>query len=296
VGYLLLAGLLVHLYLRFGDRKRQSTRLAIVMLAVALVLFAFSFFLSVNPTISSMFGGFFDILQFPYRLTAYINLSLLVVVLSLGELCGTIRTDPQTASIRAVVVTACISVAFCSVILKLIHADTAREYRPPSIGREPTVLDLPSFFYGANDFATISLYKTTPSESLQSAGVVRFQPKERSHFGEIGSMRMQLDKPSLVVFNVAAFPWNSLRLNGSPVAREDLSFVRVNMGQVQGTVIATRMEAGNYTAEYQFVSERIWVYLEFLSWFFSAFWVAWWSVLMFRAVHRGLVLPNHKLP
>jgi len=294
IGYLLLAGLLAYLYFRSKSLTEKGNMLPLAMLAVAIVVLAIAFAVSIHPALSGMFFGVFDVLQFPYRLTSYINLSLLVIVLALGELGGIINEDRKTLAIRVAVISACISIAACSVTAKLIHGDTARNYRPPNIGRELTVLDLPSYFYGANDFAAVGLYKSTPVEYLERSGLIAFPIGDKDRFGETNSVNIQIDKKTLAVFTIEPFPWNTLLINGNPVPREELSFVTVNRGQVSYSVIATRLEAGTYRAEYRFVPEKIWLYLDWLSWVCLVCWFTWWFVLILRRTAREFIFSDHK--
>lgn len=294
MGYFLLAGLLAYLYFNSENKTGTSRCLPGIMLAAALILFVVTFSVSIRPALSGMFGGFFDVLQFPYRLTSYINLSLLVIVLALGELCGIIREDLKTLTIRVAVITTCLSIATCSVTVKLIHGNTARDYRPPDIGREPTVLDLPSFFYGANDFAALGLYKETPAEFLEGTSIVPFRTRDKDQFGGTNSENIQLDRTTLVAFNIEPFPWNTLLINGNPVARDDLSYLTVNRGEVKYSIIAIRMGPGNYRAEYRFAPERMWLHLEWISWFCLVCWFAWWAILILRGAKRVLMLSDQK--
>ena len=58
------------------------------MLIVSLILL-------VDPAASVWFGGFFNILQYAYRLTSYVNLSILVIVIILAGRMGRANVHSQ---------------------------------------------------------------------------------------------------------------------------------------------------------------------------------------------------------
>ena len=68
---------------------------------------------------------FFDILQFPYRLTSYVNLSALVILILLAGRIG--RINVNSKHIINICLAFCIGISLSALMLKLVHASAVRQ-------------------------------------------------------------------------------------------------------------------------------------------------------------------------
>jgi hypothetical protein len=107
------------------ENRGQAKLLLITIVCCSVVLSCLSLVVSVNPSLSAIFRGFFDILQFPYRLTTYINLATLTSVFGLAGLVSWEQCDAETGKHRfkTIRLTGCLTISFSASVAKLIHAN-----------------------------------------------------------------------------------------------------------------------------------------------------------------------------
>jgi hypothetical protein len=184
--------------------------------------------LSVNDAFSTLYGGFFELLQFRYRLTNYVNLGLLTAILAL--LC-LISNDALSdfKQIVIIVCTICVTISFCALISKLLRADTIVAdspyaairkghklwpegpapagvpdgWRPGIFAAGPVLTDLPPTFYSVDDFSVSRGLLLQRPLNISNETTISFQPDPK--FGVIAPVSVSLAGPALVVTNVQPF-------------------------------------------------------------------------------------------
>jgi hypothetical protein len=255
--------------------RRRSKLLLIMILCLSVVLFFVSLAVSVSPSISAVFGGFFDMLQFPYRLTSYINLATLTCVFALAGLINRDQFNPENSKdgFKTILLAGCLTISFSALVEKLIHADATRILAP-----SPQLVNLPPTFYSYNDYTVRAGFSTTRPAGSYSEESVALQPDSSRHFGTIRRTVLELASPTLIVTNVQAFPWNRLIVDGVEQRRgtiyvlESGSFAKWMKPVVQ----AVLLPKGTHTLECRFRSDTKWQLLDGISWTIILVWVALW--------------------
>jgi hypothetical protein len=293
---------------RGGNRKYKLLLQTIGSLSFA--LFWLFLFVSIRPSISGFFGGFFDILQFPYRLTTYINLATFIVVFALAGLTdwGRLATDKFTSAKTAVVII-CVTLSLCALSLKLIHADAVRSVDPLTNSRNLTQkfglplpadlsangrsgiwgpvhgsTDLPTTYYGYFSYSVLDGLATTLPVGFEVSKPIKFLPGQSSRFGEVDPADVYLAEPTLVATNVQPFPWNVLFVDGGAVQRRNVLAMPVSdyprwMG---ASLEAIPLSAGRHVLEYRFIPEKCWSILNTVSWTVLMGWIVIWLVVAIR--------------
>jgi hypothetical protein len=300
---LLVAAVLVWLWLRpFGGLRRPSQPLLLTILFLSVSLFFLLFALSVDPDISAWFIGFFDILQFPYRLTSYINLTLMTCVFCLTglagpERCGEGRVEP---GVKNLILVASLTISFSALVTKLIDANAIRFDDPianirkrnaelglrsqPDLNKSwypgmpspaPCLINLPTTFYGYSAYSVTSGFsKTLPAEPFAKR-TLAFVPGDSRSFGVVDRIRVEVPTPTLIVTNVQAFPWNVLfvdkvRVPGSKVyVLQSDAFAK----WIDPKLESVLLPAGAHVLQYRFLPDRKWRILDRISWVVLCFWV-----------------------
>ena len=282
----------------------RSALLAIVILCFSIFACAVFLAVSVDPNLSETFGGIFNVLQFPYRLTTYINLALLTCVFALA---GLLRDNlklvkPDDLTNRAVLGT-CMLISFCALESKLVHASAIRSVEPISkihwvsraLGpqwtngpggpwypgmpnQEPELIKLPVLFYGYSGYTVTEGFATKPISGESEELPVFFLPNDSTHFGRLHRIDVDLIKPTLVITNVQVFPWNRLVVDG---VEQELSkschdafkgFPEWNSAGCGNDSIA----GGKHVLEYRFSPDLAWRILDRISWIVLVSWVSLW--------------------
>jgi hypothetical protein len=293
----LLFGLLSGFWFISGQRVCRRKRTLLVVILSLSTGFALLFFaVSVHPSLSARFYGLFDILQFPYRLTAYVNLALLTAVMALAGLIDWNRETRGTSLFRTVGITLCVTISLCALISQLVHANAANhliqsETRPDSqvrwypglFGRGPRLLDLPWTSYSQFQYSVLVGLATTRPKGFENDQSIAFLPGDLSRFGKVNSITIDLLAPTLVVTNVQPFPWNVLIVDGKLQSPHDLvtalsgAFPNSNNPKaLHPLVVATPLMPGRHVLQYRFVPEQIWRILNISSWVALMLWALIW--------------------
>jgi hypothetical protein len=286
---------------------REYKFLLLTILSLSFALFWLFLFVSIQPGISGFFGGFFDILQFPYRLTAYINLAAFTAVFALAGLIDWERlATGKFAFPKTAVVITCVTLSLCALSLKLIHADAVRsadplrnsrdltqkfglplpadspaDWQPAILGPARGVADLPSTYYGHFFYSVLDELATSRPAGFEANKSVRFLSDESSRFGKVYPVEIDLAIPTLVTTNVQPFPWNVLFVDGMAVQRRDIIAMSIAgyprwMG---ASLEAVPLLAGRHVLEYRFIPDKTWSVLNAVSWCVLFGWVFIWLVV-----------------
>jgi hypothetical protein len=301
--------LLLLVLVRLFDLRHDYARLRALDWAIgisALIFTAYFAVLSVQPSISESFGGFFNILQFAYRLTAYINLTALVVLMALT---GIVARNGRSAGIRAEWLAFCLALAMAGLVTKLYHAGAIRqsssaaavaqvaaEIRLPAYYKEypvwfpgmneagPNATTLPPTYYGHSVYSIFLAYRAAPDNAPQT--YVTLAP-EGSRFGDVAPFELTLPEPSLIITNVQPFPWNRLVLDGVLQPNERLLVVppkTVLDSYRRFDGLALQLDAGRHVLEYRFVPDRLWTASIIVSWIAL---IIWFGAVTQRSARSG---------
>ena len=263
--------------------RRQSKLLLIIIVCCSVVLFFLFLVVSVNPSLSAIFRGFFDILQFPYRLTTYINLATLTVVFGVAGLVSWEQCNAETGKHRfkTILLTGCLTISFSALVAKLTHADAtpshfSSTWHPGILARGPHLINLPASFYSYADYrVTAGFSKTRPSGSYVQQPI-SFAPDSSRHFGSVNRIYLELASPTLIITNVNAFPWNRLIVDGVQQRRSQIYVVQSDAFApfVQSILISK----GTHVLEYRFRPDTRWWILDEISWAALLLWATLWAL------------------
>ena len=303
----LLAGILCWFWFKSAKRICPRYRtLLIVIFSLSTGLASLFFAVSVHPSLSARFNGLFDILQFPYRLTAYVNLALLSAAVALAGLIDWDKTEETRAvsRLKVVGITLCVTISLCALVVKLIHANAVNQMifsipkgrSPDFFWRGPRLLNLPWTSYGQFGYSVLNGLATSPPKGFENKKLIDFLPGDGSRFGMVGSITIELLAPTLVVTNVQPFPWNVLIVDGKPQLPHNL--VTVLSGafdkSLNPLVVAIPLNAGWHVLQYDFAPKPIWRILNVLSWIALILWIVIWALAALVPATKVLLFPAKK--
>lgn len=302
-----------------NDYWSPRSYLFIVILAVSVLLFSLTLCVSIAPQLSALFGGLFDIMQFPYRLTAYVNLAALAAAIALiGLIDWDLARLRGSLSGLSVVVAVALTLASSNLVQKLVHAaavrmpssaETTRSYgrlvgipvrsggqwTPAAARLSENLTDLPGSFYGDIQYRVVLGFAQPASDDLNQVTKVSLAVESTgSLIGQTLPILVTLDRPSLVVTNVQPFPWNRLILDGAIVPAEQVFAVPVAATDERRAVVleALKLDSGTHELRYAFVPDPIWGVLYTLSWIVLVFWIVIASSTSVIARSLGTIVLN----
>ena len=288
---------------RCPKRCAKPERLLCSFLGLSYLTLLISLLVFCVPKCSSLFGNLFDIMQFPSRLSGYVNLSLVLCSLCMFGLIdwekmqsqGRIGAMGKWAGIGTVLLAFVGLGSKTSSILQasndfgsgtkavetLLHmkhwATRADGYWLPGnpAGEAKHLNELPAMFYGRSDYDVRSAFSTDFSRvnGLPVRGAF-FGPD--STFGKVRPVSFSLTKPTLLFTNVSVFPWNAIYLDGKRVPCSDLfpALSKLGLQWAAPEALAVRAGPGQHVLRYRFRPERPWLYLRGLSWLVFVTWMA----------------------
>jgi hypothetical protein len=295
------------IWVKRGYRSEAKTRiLLLTTLIFSAGLFVLCFAVSINPSLSARFQflGVFDILQFPYRLTTYINLAALTAVLALAGLANQKAQGKIEAKFdaEATAFGICVILSFCFLLIKLsrVHPidlwninrnpwtkvfasglDRRAKWCPGFFSPGFNLIDLPTSFYGAFSYSIMKGFATYQPTDPQKTLFLQFVPSDLSNFGKAPSIKVELDEPTLVVTNVYTFPWNMLFVDGILQPRgKILAFPSDLLPSMwQPVVESVNLPVGQHVLQYRFMPDKTWRTLNVISWIALLVWAAGLSLL-----------------
>jgi hypothetical protein len=183
----------------------------------------------------------FSVIQFPYRLVAFVNLA------ALGALAGVLAAlagDGVPATRPRLVLAASLVFATVAVGLKLPRCLESTTAQPVA-----DYLNPPSaLYFGADDYATPDAFAKLGDGAPRAAVSLAVSPT--GGFAKVGSAHVSAAVRTQVTTNVQAFPWNVLTIDGRPIGREATL--------VDGAKLATWVEAGEHEVGYVFQPDLAW--------------------------------------
>jgi hypothetical protein len=221
---------------------------------------------SLNPSVSKWTGGYFDLLQFPYRLTAFINYGLLLAAFGIAlRVYGTRFFGAR--SFRGLVgVVVCIS--SLGLVTKLPHAEILGVTNPEGDRQVDgsRLTNLPDTFYAMFMYAVRAGYDPRPPGSNPQDSCA-LKISEGRQLGRVSPLTVNHDQPVWLATNVVPFPWNRLTIDDRLIP---LKAIRVGRMQsfpdwMQPCNQVIPVPAGAHTISYQFRPTRMWRHLCTLS-------------------------------
>ena len=311
---ILLAVGLTWIWLKPSQNSLRKCKPVLVgILSLSAILFIILLAVSVNPNLCELFGGFFDILQFPYRLTTYINLALLFCVFALAALNNREGTKQFSAEnpFRDILLTVCVTISFCALVGKLIHADAVRSVDPldqirklAGINEQPyfndwypgllasgrKFIDHPRTFYEYYGYGVAAGFRTERPTGIEAELPIAFMPDGSAQFGKVQPITVEISKPILIVTNVQAFPWNVLIVDGSLQRGTRIYAVTSSSfsSWMRPTVEGVALSPGKHVLEYRFVPDKAWQTLDFISWIFLLAWIVVAAIALFKTTWKTI--------
>jgi hypothetical protein len=303
----LLGGLVLVWFRCKGGNLRQARVPLILLLWLSAMLGCLFLAVSVNPNLSEICGGVFDVLQFPYRLTTYVNLELLICVLALA---GLLRDNAENGKLDGMLskalLAACMLISLCALESKLVHACAIRSVAPvgkiswlsQALGpqwtngpggswypgmpnQESELIRLPALFYGYSAYTVTEGFATKPMSGVSEELPVFFLPNDSTHFGRLHRIEVDLAKPTVVITNIQVFPWNRVIVDGveQALSRVSTTPFKVFPNGTRPVVETILLPAGKHVLEYRFSPDLAWRVLDRISWIVLGAWVFLWVVV-----------------
>jgi len=240
---------------------------------------------SICPKTFDWLAGVFNVLQFPYRLVTYINLSALVIVILLAGCMG--RANLNRGQLINICVAFCVAISFSALIQKLVHASAIEGkstqvnqsiWAPRPFRSVSHLNELPTTYYGLGAYTVKEGFeKGTVSGEIHYI-FQNFNVLEGDRFGQVEPLMVNLTAPTLVITNVQAFPWNQILINGS--AQYPYSVI------VVGGRGAVLLPAGNYHLEFATHIDPVWRLFNLLSWMLFIGWMVLYKIIAFKEIIR----------
>ncbi len=308
---IILIGVFIYIGWREKNTKNCLSACERAIVWSSAVMLMIVFIVSVYSKASSWFGGFFDIMDAPYRLTNYINLSALAVLIILaGRIGGANVNNKQVIN---VCLAFCIGISFSAVMEKLVHvratsqkltgvntqgssAYVENHYLPPP-DKEPWVPlphrsnshlnEKPWGFYWYGSFSVIDGFAKDTRAGLVPVVYQNFNVLDGARLGQVQGLDVNLTRPSLVVTNVQPFPWNQIIVDSVPRPQSDIIVASFSPGSSYLEVPPAGREAvllsqGSHRLQYVTKVDGVWKILNFLSWVILFGWMALYTVFLFK--------------
>ena len=246
----------------FEEACKKLTTIEIGMFSGSFALFMLTFIESIYVNAFNL-GGFFNTLQFPFRLISYSNLALLVAVVVV--LKGIQFKNAFNRNTINVFLSVCLTISFCAVIQKLVHGwansslveENTTVWQPlPFKTRNNLLYELPKDFW-SNDYAVGTIPKSVWANRI-------FFPVSPVN-GEVEPLTVNITAPTLVITNVETFPWNHITVNG--ILNHPFSTINY-----QGNT-AIFLPKGKYILHFVPLVSDTWKYLDLISWILLIIWI-----------------------
>jgi hypothetical protein len=280
VPLILLAGLCALLIWRHGYRRDEPRdRFAIWLGLLATILFVLTLTFSLEPSWSLAFGRLFTLLQFPYRLTAYTTISVLLLSFALARLVDWRAASVNSATTITVFISICGTIAALGAYQKFVHAAAVLSAGPPN--HEPqAILARPlKWFPAAKDYTVIAGFAQTSVSQSEDRTELAFPIT--ATFGVPEPIVVDVSKPMSAVLALNPFPWNRVSVDGAALPTD---VIRIDRETVPRQTI--RLQPGRHVIEYQFTPGRIWSMLNGISRFTLIGWIGFVVLARFLSI-RG---------
>lgn len=283
-------------------RRENSHSDAFAVTCASIVLAGLAFAVSVRPSLSAWFGGMFDILQYPYRLTSYVNLGALSAVLALGTMVWRpVRRDRRRWN---ACLAACVGLSFAAVTLKLVHAYAIRNTTVASGGVVPVVRPLvtpfgraeasaawrpvpfaaafhvdrlPTTFYAIGDYMMPDGFGSAPPSGTVPTIYRVFHIRNGPGFGSTSPMEVSVAELTLLVTDVQPFPWNRLTIDGVAVAQASTDIVSLTSGgEIIFHALSVLVPIGTHRIGFVLAEDGFWTWSNRISWLVLLLWLVIW--------------------
>ena len=248
---------------KYRQGVRGHTR-GIGIVALCWMMFLVLFALSVTPSFGLAMPSVFKNLQFAYRLVSYLNLCLLLIIVSaLAAIPASVEGLRSRIAWRWLL-SGTLAVAVLGLAIKLGHA-AAVVTTTASVASENSsdrALQLPDNFYGWEAYAITG----GSHGNLSPDAAVLMKVGKQSAFGEVPPVTVQLSQAQNVLIHVQPFPWNQLLVDGRPVPDEQTRRL------ASGTIVP--LAAGAHEVSYVWRPTAMWSWLNISSRIGIILWLA----------------------
>jgi hypothetical protein len=313
-------------FLSKGKRVAKNESSLLAMMIISVLFFGLFLAVATNPALSGYLGSFFDLLQFPYRLTTYLNLASLTFLLALAGLTKNRRFfgHPSSTLTTSIVLGLSLGISFSGLVSKLIHANATRfvdsyldlarlaelhglpalpdpRHRwVPAIGPSSALLGkLPTTFYGHSQYVVLKDYSFVKPPGFDEESTLQLSPATGREFGAVMPAKIALQRPTLVITNIQPFPWNQIFVDGHQQSRKDLVLLGFDWAAALGRaiVLAIPLAPGQHTVTYRLRPDKAWNILEGVSVAVIMGWFILWIAIALlgardriRATYRAIVV------
>ncbi len=251
--------LAIYVLVRGAKEKSRNQWIAWLNLSVA----AFLYWCSASLAPWTWVPSIFKYINFPYRLTNYINLFLFIS--SIVCLVGLKKVEPK----RLIAVLSVLT--FMSYGIKLVHSVRAYEVTEEKYCRifsnKDGLIHAPTALYSIDDYADVKSFEPLPSP--QNLTPVSFSVGHGKELGQVSDVVVNAQAEQFVTTNVQSFLWNTIYLDGQPA--------KTYMDRDR---LALQVHQGQHVLSYRFEPDRKYIVLEQMStWLFFL----WAVVVVTRA-------------
>jgi hypothetical protein len=254
---------------RSANSPFQKYGKALSILSIA--LFFLTSWMSLSTTPYKLLPSAFALIQFAYRMITYQNLSLFVAVVGLGIWKGSIIQATDKTPRNVALVSICSTLVIVNLLIQGGHAKVVRnsDMQPGYGFQDPDSDELLKMQY-AHVGAYLS--RSIPRVSLPTdAQVANFIPGQGADFGLLPAQTISTTFDQWIVTNIAAFRWNTVRVDGKPLPVESLRSM-VNPSHKDAIFVANepyfiafQLKPGLHRVEPYFNPPTIWKMLNRLS-------------------------------
>ena len=272
------------------------------------------FTVSVCSKVSSWFGGFFDIMDAPYRLTNYVNLFALIICIMLAGWIG--RAYVNHKQMVYICLAFCIGISFTALTEKLVHIRATSQklkgenapgtspyltnyylsppegepWVPLPFGTKSHLNELPPGFYWYGSFSVKDGFAKDTVSGTFPVIYQNFNVLDGAGLGKVEGLNINLMETSLVVTNVQPFPWNQivvddqLQSQAGIIVAEGPKVVSPYIEEPSAGRGAVLLFPGRHHLECVTRVDGIWKILNVLSWMILFGWMTAYAVVALGSI------------
>ncbi len=145
-------------------------------------------------------------------------------------------------------------------------------------------MNLTPTYYGHPEYTIESGFLNKNVDVDMPVKKVNLIVEGKENFGKVSEEKFILQKKSIIITNIQAFPWNKIILNNIEVASEETYskkslYLHPEVKKISGTVgLSVIADKGENIISYKFSPDQIWVNLIKISWIVI---ILWSSLVMY---------------
>ncbi len=251
--------------------REQKSRILIPLFLVAIEIFLFYLFASIDKNVTALLPSVFAVVQFGYRLVSYLDLTMLTAGLFALYLFRNRIDLPRW------LVAACLALSFAGMAVKLSHVAPIRNSFGP-LATTSELTTLPKTFNGFPDYELKELYQEH-FQKIPPSQLVAFKPETGARFGQWPPVLVQMKKPGWLGTNVQVFPWTHLFVDGVELEASHLGVylkaypdLATSFYEKKHLLLAIELPAGTHTIDARIIPDPRWVWLRRLGYAVLLLW------------------------